>query len=900
MHSRTRIPASSALALGLCGCLWQASVALADESEPVSADSLQEVIVTGVRGSIERSLQMKKDAIGVVDGISAEDIGKFPDLNLSESLQRIPGVVLVRSEVGEGTSINVRGLGPDFTRVELNGMSGTTGISGGGPTAAQVSRAFTFQSIASELFESATVAKSPSADTVEGGLAGVVNLETPKPLGFRDIKLTASVEGNRGSGAQQTDPRYFGLISKNWDDRFGVLASVAYSKLDFATDQVSFGSWGPFSQVASAAALAAAPAELLNAATPRTTAYYKYTAQRENLGAVLTTQFRPSDELMFTLDTLYTHGYGWHQDDRPDNPVEGGNAAPTNYTIEDGAVVSATFPDIQNRIGTSYRPETDRLFQATLETEWQPNDAWRITPFFGYSTRTSETELRLYSFSINHSSFTYDIAGDFADFSSPATDFSTDPSDYGFNVFFFNKLHDVDKEANARLDFTRLFEGSALRSVQFGARYARQTLDGNADFAFVLQDSALVKGRADSSLDTAAITRDFHVRGAPAGVPGQILAVDPHQADAAFLSGIGDVYTTSSPDVAHDPFSASLGSGRVRESTLAGYVKANVEFERTRMDFGVRIVTTDETSDGFQGFDFDPATITPVSVTNHYTNFLPAANLRYELSDDKVLRATYSRTVTRPPLNYLNPAVLIQAGPRTGTRGNPKLQPYSADQMDLGLEWYFRDQALFGVTAFVKEIDQLITLTTTQELTTFPDQITHEPITGLIAFTEPTNGHKARVTGVEGTLQAPFYFLPGLAQKFGGVLNVTYADSSSAFTDQSGARSTGLPGLSKNSYNAVLYYDDGRLDSRLAYTWRDEYLPTTAGQFGASRFFKSFGQLDFSINYKVVNGLQITLQALNVTNEQRDEITRIPGIADLPTNVLELERRILLGARYSL
>jgi len=256
--------------------------------------------------------------------------------------------------------------------------------------------------------------------------------------------------------------------------------------------------------------------------------------------------------------------------------------------------------------------------------------------------------------------------------------------------------------------------------------------------------------------------------------------------------------------------------------------------------------------------------------------------------------------MTRPELNYLNPAVTIQSGPRTGSQGNPKLLPYTADQADLGLEWYFSPEALIGATAFVKRIDSLITLTTTQVQTTYPDQITRQPVQGLIAFTQPTNGNTAQVTGLEATVQGPFSFLPGWGKKFGGILNYTYADSNSAFVDQTGSRSTSLPGLSKNSLNGVLYFDNGRFDSRLSYTWRSEYLPTTAGQFGASVFFKAYGQLDFSLNFKVIDNLQLTLQATNLTDGQIKQVTRLPGIPDLPTTIDQLERRVLVGVRYSL
>jgi TonB-dependent receptor len=905
-------------AIGVCGCLAAVSQVRAQDAAPAaqgpaapaapqSADTLQEVVVTGVRGSIERSLQLKKEAIGVEDSISAEDIGKFPDLNVAESLQRVPGVALVRSETGEGTEINVRGLGPDFTRVELDGMSGLSGITGGGPVPAEVTRGFDFQSIASELFQNATVEKSPTAATVEGGLAGTVKLETPRPLNYANTKFIATAEGNRGNIARQSDPRYFALASKNWDNRFGLLAAFAYSKYDMRSDDLSFGSWGPFSQVANASALAGSPADLLNAQTPRTIAYYGYTREVKDLGGVVTAQFRPSDRLEMTLDTIYTHGYGWHRDDRPDAPVEGGgfdgsqsgNDAPTSYTLADGAVTSATFPAIQDRIGTSYRPDSDRLIQVALHTDWRPDDDWSIRPFLGYADRKSSQDLRLYSFALNDASLTYNVDGDLAAFTSPQTDFHSNPQAFGFNVFYFNLLQNDDKETDARLDFQRFFNDQPLTSVQFGARYSRQRLDSETNYSFVLNSSPLVTSLADSSLDTVGFVEPFHVDGQPATAPNEILAVNPALAASVFYPGVTNIYSTSNAGFAFDPFDAALGSGSVIETTLAGYVMANLHVERLRMNFGLRVVNTGETSEGYQGSDFDPSTLTPVSVSNHYTNFLPAANLRYDLTDDLLLRATYSRTVTRPDLSYLNPSVTIESGPRTGSRGNPDLQPYQADQSDLGLEWYFRKQGLIAATAFVKQIDSLITLTTTQVNTTYLNQITHEPVTGPIAFTEPTNGNSARVVGLESTIQSSFFFLPGRLRDFGGILNYTYADSSSAFTDQSGARTTSLPGLSKNSYNAVLYFDNGPLNSRLAYAWRDDYLPTTAGQFGASVFTKAYGQLDYSINYSPTHYLQFSFQVLNLTNAQLKQFTDVPGVGDLPTNVIQLERRFILGARVT-
>lgn len=164
---------------------------------------LQEIVVTGVRGSITRALQVKEESVGVVDVITAEDIGKFSDNNLSEALQRIPGVTIDRSELGEGNQINLRGLGPAFSRTEINGGSAFNG--------------FDFSVLASELFSRITVEKSPTAASTEGGLAGTVYEETPKPFDFDDgLTATATMGGSLGQEGD-TVPRGFALISKNWE-----------------------------------------------------------------------------------------------------------------------------------------------------------------------------------------------------------------------------------------------------------------------------------------------------------------------------------------------------------------------------------------------------------------------------------------------------------------------------------------------------------------------------------------------------------------------------------------------------------------------------------------------------------------------------------------------------------
>jgi iron complex outermembrane recepter protein len=853
----------------------QDSAASRESSESV----LQEIVVTGVRGSITRALQAKEESVGVVDVITAEDIGKFSDNNLSEALQRIPGVTIDRSELGEGSQINLRGLGPQFSRTEINGGSAFNG--------------FDFSVLASELFSSITVEKSPTAASTEGGLAGTVYQETPKPFDYDGLKATATLGASLGQEGD-TVPRGFALISKNWDGRYGLSASLAYSETDFRTNQVSFGSWGPFRQVASAAALATAPAELLDAAIPRTSAYYSYILQRDNIGGTLAFQAQPTDNFDLTADFIYANSDIERWDDRPDAPLEVNVDAPTDYTIRNGAVTSGTFGGTQNRIGTSYRPGEDEVYQFSLRGNWRPNEQWTISPGLTYALRDVHTELQLFSFAINDTAFSYAIDGDFADFGSNRTDFSSNPEDYGLNVFYFDRNRTEDEEVLAKIDFERAFDEGGFSALKFGARFTDRTSDAYGGFSVLVRGGDALLATAPTSMASVARWRDFAVDGA-SGLPSSILAADVERTKALFY-GNADPYTA--PGFSRDPNDTALRTFSIDEQTLAGYIQGDFDFGDVKMNAGVRVVRTESSSSGSQLIDGEAS---PRSDSNAYTNFLPALNVRYALQPELLLRGTYSRSVNRPALNDLRPSTVIDSGPRTGSRGNPDLEPYTADQVDLGIEYYFHPGALVNATAFAKEIDSLITQTTVQEMATFPDQLTREPIQGLIAFTQPSNGSTASVRGVEFGVQSPFYFLPESLRNFGAIVNYTYADSEASITDSTGSRSTALPGLSKDSVNAVLYYDNGIFDTRIAYAWRSTYLrdDPVGRQFGAERFIKSFGQLDLAANFRVVDNLLINLQVLNLLDEQRFEVTRVPGVPDLPTNVLELERRVLAGVRFT-
>jgi iron complex outermembrane receptor protein len=846
-----------------------------------------EIVVTGLRAGIQRSLVDKRNSIAVVDVISASDIGKFPDNNLAESLQRIPGITIDRSVTGEGQTINLRGLGPGFTRSEINGGTALNG--------------FDFSVLAPELFSKITVEKSPTASTVEGGLAGTIKEETPKPFDIKGFRATLTGGATIGQKAR-TVPRVFGLVSKNWDDRYGLTIAGAYSKTDFSTNEVDYGPWVAFSKVASPEALATAPADLLAAATPRTPAYYSYRQKRENIGVTAAAQARPTEKLDLTLDFLYARKKGAESEDRPDAPIEGtsffadgtnaaGNQAPTNYTITNGAMTSATFNNIQNRVGYSYIPVQDAVYQGTLRANWQVGEHLTVTPGFSYSHQRTLSELNLYSFAKNGANLSYAVDGDVPKFSSTSTDFISNPLDFGYNVFIFNRTVDTVNEYVSKLDFTRTFEVPGLKSIQWGGRYTHRTSSQDAQYVGLYQGAALL-GPSPAGLGGVSATLPFSVRGAT--TPSRILSVDRNAVINAFYPGL-DPY--SSDQFYNDPTQDALATYKVVEQTYAGYAQGNFELGALSVNAGLRVVTTKTAS---EGTSLIGTTATPSNVRSNYTNFLPAINARWEVIPNGLIRATYSRAMTRPTLEQLSPATIINSGPRTGTRGNPNLRPYLADQQDLGFEYYFHPGSLITLTGFAKEINSLISQTTVSELAAFPDQVTGLPTTGVVAFTQPTNGDSATVKGIEAGVQSPFYFLPGQLAYFGGIVNFTYASSNSATRAADGStRTTPLPGLSKNSANVVLYYDHQGIDARLAYAWRSTYLRAdgVGAQFGAERYIRSYGQLDLSMNAFVTRNVQLGASVNNILDTQRKEYILVDSGAKLPASLLEQERRFVLTAR---
>lgn len=878
----------------------------ADATEANGASTqTDEIIVTGFRESLQRSLAIKRNATGISDAITAEDIGKFPDLNISESLQRIPGVTLNRNAFGEGQQINLRGLGPEFTLVEVNGVSGTSNNDGGrfGGSDGGGGRGFSFEVLASELFTGAVVSKTSLPSITEGGLAGTVSLETPRPLAQKDgLHISASALGNYSGLNEKVDPRGSVVVSYKPSDMFAVAASVSYSDTTYRSNTIEGGSWRAFGSANTGPIRAPDNVRAaLNANGPR---YYYFRDHRKTFGSTLSIQAKPSDQIELTFDGIYGRLKSNRTALRDDMAIEGGSNAPTNFTIDNGVITSGDFTNIQQRVGANFYTTDETFYQVSGTAKWTPTDELTITPMVGYSSRKDDRTFDLYSFRLADNAGTFDpgtvhyaIRGNFLDFGSTATNFVSNPQNFLFNVFIFRPAKDKDDEFSTKLDFERTFD-SALKNIRFGVRYSDRQKDRSASQTR-LQRSAGVAANSLPTLATVGALVDFNVRGGGTTVPGQLLTVNQTLVNGTFLpNGLGGAPIAGTFVRPLTAFGAQQ-SYDVSEKTFAAYAQAEFDVGNFNMVSGVRFINTKQVAAGFQvanAFAVNEQ-ITPVSASKTYSFFLPSMTVRWNIAENVVLRAAYSRTLTRPNLGDLAPSESfngIDASGGKGTKGNPNLKPYTSDNFDLGAEWYFSKDGLIGGNVFYKDIKDFIDTTSFVENRTFPRQADGVLVTGPITFVQPVNGVSAKIKGFELTVQSRLGVISPALRDFGFIANYAYTESSANFGQANDVRSQGLPGLSKNSYSLTGYYDNGRFDARFSYSWRARYLAQFSDDFGVPRFTDPYGQLDFSTNYNINDNFAVQLQVLNVTRSQA--VNKSTALY-LPYGVAELDRRVLFGGR---
>ncbi len=881
-----------------------------DASSNVSAqgaENVDEIVVTGFRASLDKALEAKQEQVGAIDMIVAEDIADFPDLNLAESLQRIPGVVIAR-DAGEGRQISVRGLGPQFTRVRINGVeamsaNGSTDAAGG----TNRGRNFDFNTFASELFSNITVRKTAAAETEEGSLGATVDLRTGRPFDYDGLTIAGSAQLGYNDLNSSMDPRGAFLISNTFaDGRFGALFSVAYTKRELADEGASTVRWqnsgtcpgsGCFGPMDPAYTGSLTPAQINGAFRPRIPRYDKYQHEQERIGVTAALQFAPSDSTTITLDALYAKFDATREEMFLETPVfstTGGNGIQdvnvVDAFIDDtNTLVYGVFNDVDIRSEARFDSLKTEFTQLTLEGSHDFSEAFSASARVGFAEANHDNPVQTtllfdasnvdgYSYDYRQNSRLPQFSYGTADVTNPATWQLTQIRMRPQSTINSFRTASIDLEWNASDSFSLKF-GPQWKNYVFESTEMRRSNGTTGNQEGVIP--AAVGGAAISSYSRLVSMRSG--LGIPAGtdttwlIPDYRTAVDALDLDNASLYPMG--------------IEPSLGNNNeIEEDDKGAYIQGDFNIplgdQSLRGNIGVRYVKTDLTS---KGYTFTSGSPLLVTVEHDYSDTLPSLNLVYDVSDSLLLRFGAAKVMTRPNLGNLNPgaAVSVSGNNRTVTAGNPQLEPFRAKAYDLAVEWYFAPESLLSAAIFYKDIESFVqTIRETRPFTDnplgLPDSVAVAAC-GAVAgcspssdwqFNLPANTPGGDLKGFEISYQQPFSFLPGIWSNFGTVLNYTGVESEIDYLNATGAvtATADLTGLSKRAYNATLYFDNKVFSARLAAAFRSDYLTTVPGRNGndVEGTAETFN-LDFSSSYTIGDNFTLTLEALNLTDEVDDQ-----------------------------
>ncbi len=855
-----------------------------EDTPPVTDDDgervLDTITVPGFRSSLASSLARKRNADQVLDAITAEDIGQFPDQNLTESIQRIAGVQITRNN-GEGEQVNIRGLSAQFTRVELDGRSTNVTIDSSDPERGSVLSVF-----ASDLYNSIEVIKSPTAADVEGGVGGIVRLKTPDPLDIGE--LTWGVEGGllRSDVRDEDEPAITGFYANTFaDDRFGILLAGTFEGRDRSIDKIqSNQNWREIGTGDLADDTDPTQLALVGGFYPGRIRLEQREEEADKINLNAKFQYAATDNLVLSLDGLYTIEERERELSRLQaqfsrtNRINSGTLDASTNTLIEGNFNRVRVEPIQQ-----YRETDVETFGLTGGFDWN-NDDWTVKGEVYFSS-AEEDYIEYTAGGRENRTVGYSIEND-----PEYPELIFEPGD--LDLAGFETLRSLAEEGRVisieeqgfSLDAERFVDLGVFKSFEFGTRYASTEFDRKQGQVDAVGDFVFSDG-----VDGFVVDGTFAEGFGGAGLLRAWPSVDPQEFYNRF-PGEGSFFEGDNADEnVYD----------LTENTLAGYVVGNFEQESlfglfARGNVGVRVVQTDYegegavdlAGDGIDNFN----NIGTQTLERDYTDVLPSFNivLSQDADSNFLVRGAISRALSRPEVQAINPGLVIRideaeslGDPDTpdGTfeEGNPELDPFRAWQYDLGFEWYFGENSESAITAaiFVKDVENFVFFE--DQARTFQDVGRGIGVNGplnILSESFPVNGGEASIQGVELGLQTPFYFLPGLWSNFGMAANYTYTDSE--FTTEDGVTFP-FPGSSENAFNLVGYYEQGGFSGRLAYTYRDEFLITQNSADGTNTEFNDEdGRLDLGLRYRFDSGVRVSFDALNLTEQQNFKYYDIP------------------------
>jgi iron complex outermembrane recepter protein len=896
---------------GLAGAQEQAG-AQAQVSAP--ADQLEEIVVTGFRESLVRAATIKRNETSISDVIAAEDIGKYPDVNIAESLQRVTGVQITRSR-GTGSTISVRGLSPSFVNTQLNGRQI---VSGGG-------RTFNFLSLSPDFVGSVVVQKSPTASNIEGGLSATVDVRTARPLDVGKTTAAGRVEGVYSDLREQTSPRVSAIGNYvNSTDTFGVSLGGGYERLkNRSYYQQSYG-----------AETGAEPGKSVDYnrdgdrndayAFDHAQSYFATTGVRERYSSVVNVQWRPSDAVEVYGDALWTRFDD--SADQWDAAIRFTNIAPASAGQNYGVVSSSIDTSFADQLlggaqgfltaldadGVDYRADRQPFDRRNTITSGAlgvklDNGRWHTNVEGAFSRGViSAFDAQASAFSRasvgitrpdglgGQSQLTFDRGYD-----------PLDPNGFAFLTVSRRRNESEDRIASGKLDVAFDVGEGFIKQLKAGTNYS---------------DRQLFSTYAPSNVDAATAARLGNFTFQP-GVEGGSISAAPFLTQVSSNADIPHwhgTYLTFDYDKFYNalggeaavtqavPYQEQLGSRLdITERTIAAYTQVDFSDSQDRFsgNVGVRYVRTRLTSEGF-GANLDGLTFSGDGVTtvvppageltqrSHYDYVLPSLNLKFNLTDQLAARFAAARVLARPDFNQLGVGISVNANVLNITSANPNLKPYLSDQLDLSFEYYLPQSGLLSLAFFYKDVDNFIV--NGQVLDT---RLVTRGDGSTVALTfrrnTPINLETVKIKGVEFGYQVPLDLITHFDNSGLGLFgNATYIDAPEVPAEQNGLPFP-LPGVSKYSYNAGVYFEKWGLGARTYYNWRDKYETGQSNYFGDREFQLAYGQLDGSISYDVTSFATLSFNFENILDRAQKQVNNF-GLA---RGWLENGRQFTLGLR---
>ena len=746
------------LAIVVAMCCSGAAMAAAPAAADAGAnDNVEEVVVTGLRQSLVTSETIKRDTAGVVDAITSEDIGKFPDTNLAESIQRVPGVTIDRQN-NEGSRVTVRGFGPDFNMVTLNGRSMPASII---PGQTGGTRSFDFENLSADGIAGVTVYKTGRADIASGGIGSTINIATARPFDYNGMKAAFSAKVNDDTSAEvrsKYTPEFSGLFSDTFlDDHIGVLVNGSYSKRHSREELANIDGWlqDQFAAGDSRVTSSNTNPDGHNWA-PRNEGWGVADHDRTRVNGQAVIQFKPFDSLVATADYTYSfyrdnidrHTFGAWFD-------YAGN--PTSATINSHGTVTDL---VDTGSDLSYFTASDQFINQNgsvgFNVQWEATDNIAVV----FDAHHSAADSGGGAFGNNN----FGIVGqdpsqaDKKFFSLGNTTIPTTTWTYknGLNINNLttatitplfgqannNKYRNVIDEARLEAVFKNTSAESGLKSIKLGIDFKRMTTDAIAfnsgNFAWGYYNGAYVNNAILPASMFTKVSSCSILKGISGGNCG--IAV-PY----FYSYSLQDVIRYTQPgglptDGNFPPYTFAqnttpVNDDHIREVTPAPYAQMDFDTDFDGMRFkalaGLRFERSDVVAASLQKV---PTSVTWANPTEFFTNyannptysnvhaaydeFLPSLDTSLQVRPDVLLRASYSKTIARSDLNSMIGTTSVTSTPkpgsRTATAGNPGLLPYESNNFDLAAEWYYAKDSYLAVNWFTKKVTNFLTQTTTQ------------------------------------------------------------------------------------------------------------------------------------------------------------------------------------------